>query len=324
MDAEATEKALGTSNFDENGDFLQRNKVADVTHKERLADDNIADKDLPIDNFKKPRMLRNSAKSRITSRHVNPLFLLLRMVFEMLLLRRLCFLLVLTDFVSAYQQKFAIEPQDQSAVIGSRVTLPCRVVHKAGQLQWTKDDFGLGTHRHLMGYERYKMIGSDEEGDYSLDIRDVTIDDDALYQCQVSTGPKGEAAIRSKSARLTVLVPPEPPKILKGPVLEAVEDSEVMLECVSVGGKPAAEITWVDNDGGVFSQGVTYTVEQMSDGRRFIARSQLRLRPRRHHHEQTYTCQAQNTADRAYRAATVKLKHQGETAICSVNKTRKT
>lgn len=56
----------------------------------------------------------------------------------------------------------------QSAVVGSRVTLPCRVEGKVGQLQWTKDDFGLGTHRHLTGYERYKMVGSDEEGNYSL------------------------------------------------------------------------------------------------------------------------------------------------------------
>lgn len=53
----------------------------------------------------------------------------------------------------------------------------------------------------------------------------------------------GELAIRSKYARLTVLVPPEPPKILKGPTIEAVEDREIMLECVSVGGKPAAEVS---------------------------------------------------------------------------------
>ncbi|CAK1549214.1 unnamed protein product [Leptosia nina] len=154
------------------------------------------------------------------------------------------------------------------------------------------------------------MIGSDEEGDYSLDIRDVTLDDDAMYQCQVSTGPRGETAIRSRSARLTVLVPPEPPKILKGPVLQAVEDRDVDLECVSVGGKPAAEITWVDSDGGVLSQGVTYAVEEMSDGRRYTARSVLRLRPRRQHHNQTFVCQAQNTADRAYKATTIKIKVQ--------------
>lgn len=36
------------------------------------------------------------------------------------------------------------------------------------RLQWTKDDFGLGWHRNLSGFERYKMIGSDEEGDFSL------------------------------------------------------------------------------------------------------------------------------------------------------------
>nr|CAI5822143.1 unnamed protein product [Callosobruchus analis] len=62
------------------------------------------------------------------------------------------------------EQKFAMEPQDQTAVVGSRVTLPCRVIGKSGILQWTKDDFGLGTHRNLSGFERYTMIGSDEEG----------------------------------------------------------------------------------------------------------------------------------------------------------------
>ncbi|XP_069363228.1 irregular chiasm C-roughest protein-like isoform X2 [Maniola hyperantus] len=325
MDTDETDKvAFKTNIFDENGDIILENKIANEILEENLADFKIEDVDIPKENIKRRGILKNAAKSRITSRHANPLFLLLRIVSGMFLMKILAFLFLLTSCVSAYQQKFAIEPQDQSAVVGSRVTLPCRVVHKAGQLQWTKDDFGLGTHRHLMGYERYKMIGSDEEGDYSLDIRDVSIDDDALYQCQVSTGPRGEAAIRSKSARLTVLVPPEPPKITKGPVLEAVEDSEVMLECVSVGGKPAAEITWVDSDGGVLSQGVTYTAEQMSDGRRFIARSTLRLRPRRHHHDQTYTCQAQNTADRAYRSATVKLKIQYAPKVRVVIKSRST
>lgn len=54
----------------------------------------------------------------------------------------------------------------QTAIVGSRVTLPCRVVGKSGVLQWTKDDFGLGAHRNLSGYERYSMVGSDEEGEF--------------------------------------------------------------------------------------------------------------------------------------------------------------
>ncbi len=50
------------------------------------------------------------------------------------------------------------------AAIGEHVTLPCRVVNKLGTMQWTRDDFGLGTDRNLTGFKRYKMTGSDEEG----------------------------------------------------------------------------------------------------------------------------------------------------------------
>lgn len=80
------------------------------------------------------------------------------------------------------EQQFAMEPQDQVAVVGTRVILPCRVLNKKGILQWTKDDFGLGTRRRLAAFERYSMIGSDEEGDYSLNIYPVQLEDDAKYQ----------------------------------------------------------------------------------------------------------------------------------------------
>lgn len=61
-------------------------------------------------------------------------------------------------------QRFEREPEDQTAVVGETVILGCRVLNKAGVLQWTKDDFGLGSDRNLTGFERYSMIGSDEEG----------------------------------------------------------------------------------------------------------------------------------------------------------------
>lgn len=35
-------------------------------------------------------------------------------------------------------QRFAMEPQDQTAIVGSRVTLPCRVIEKQGTLQVSK------------------------------------------------------------------------------------------------------------------------------------------------------------------------------------------
>lgn len=88
-------------------------------------------------------------------------------------------------------QKFTVEPENLSANAGTKVTLPCRVIGKHGLLQWTKDDFGLGTDRNLTGFERYSMIGIEEDGDHNLRIDNVTLEDDAKYQCQVSPGPQG-------------------------------------------------------------------------------------------------------------------------------------
>ncbi|XP_075214168.1 irregular chiasm C-roughest protein-like [Lycorma delicatula] len=205
------------------------------------------------------------------------------------------------------EQKFAIEPQDQTAIVGSRVTLPCRVVNKVGDLQWTKDDFGLGTHRNLTGFERYSMVGSDEEGDYSLDIYPVMLEDDAKYQCQVSSGPQGQEPVRSRYATLTVLTPPEPPRIVQGDHLLTTEDREIELECISLAGKPAAEITWIDGFGNVLRDGIEYLLDPLPDGRRFTAKSILKLTPKKEHHNTTFTCQAQNTADRTYRSAKLRL-----------------
>ena len=91
----------------------------------------------------------------------------------------------------AANQQFAKEPQDISAAIGSKVVLPCQVIGKQGVLQWTKDDFGLGTHRNLTAFDRYTMVGEEEDGDHNLQIDAVQMEDDAKYQCQVSPGPQG-------------------------------------------------------------------------------------------------------------------------------------
>lgn len=76
-----------------------------------------------------------------------------------------------------------------------------------------------------------------------MDIYPVTLDDDARYQCQVSVGALGQPGIRSRFATLTVLIPPEPPRIVQGDYLLTTEDREIELECVSHGGKPAAEVS---------------------------------------------------------------------------------
>lgn len=72
-------------------------------------------------------------------------------------------------------------------------------------------------------------------------------------------------------------------------------------------GTRIAQITWIDGLGNVLTTGIDYMKEPLSDSRRVTAKSILKLTPKKHHHNTTFTCQAQNTADRTYRAAKLKL-----------------
>ncbi|KAF2368749.1 CD80-like immunoglobulin C2-set [Trinorchestia longiramus] len=193
------------------------------------------------------------------------------------------------------RQRFANQPSPQTAVIGSTVVLPCRVIDMVGELQWTRDDFGLGNERELTAFKRYKMIGSHEEGDYSLRISPVTLEDDAEFQCQV-TGVGDVKGVRSQSAKLTVYVPPERPEIIQGPVVTSTAGAGVQIECVSRGGKPAAEIQWLDGAGREFREGVQYTTDLLEDNHRQDAKSTLSFVATKEHHNAILTCTASNPA----------------------------
>lgn len=65
------------------------------------------------------------------------------------------------------------------------------------------------------------------------------------------------------------------------------------------------QITWIDGLGNVLTKGIEYVKEPLSDSRRITAKSILKLVPKKEHHNTTFTCQAQNTADRTYRAAKI-------------------
>ena len=78
------------------------------------------------------------------------------------------------------KQRFLTEPKSTSVLEGGDLVLGCSVADQVGELQWTRDDFGLGTDRELVGYSRYKMVGAD------LHITNVSLaEDDAKFQCQV-------------------------------------------------------------------------------------------------------------------------------------------
>ena len=75
-----------------------------------------------------------------------------------------------------------------------------------------------------------------------MDIHPVDLDDDARFQCQIGAAD-GIKPIRSQYAILTVLVPPELPKLMPtGDLMKTVEGRQVELRCESRGGEPASEV----------------------------------------------------------------------------------
>lgn len=204
------------------------------------------------------------------------------------------------------QQRFAIEPTDRTAILGDTVVLACRVIDKAGTLQWTRDGFGLGADRDLSGFPRYSMVGSDEEGDFSLQIGRVTLEDDATFQCQVGA-VNDVKGIRSRSAPLTVFVPPKPPKIVQGTFLKTTAGMTVELTCESHAGKPPAELTWLDGNGNVVTEGVEYKTEQLSDTKLANAAITWTFSPSREHDSKTFTCRSENKALKQPMLATIRM-----------------
>ena len=56
------------------------------------------------------------------------------------------------------KQEFLDQPENITVREGGEVRLNCVVNNKLGTLQWTRDDFGLGTSRELAGYSRLENI----------------------------------------------------------------------------------------------------------------------------------------------------------------------
>ena len=148
------------------------------------------------------------------------------------------------------------------------------------------------------GYPRYKMVGEEEAGEFSLEISRLDTEDDAVFQCQVrpvtchvsrvtramlQVSAMGDVgAIRSSPAQVSVVLvrlvadmrvvlqvsvmsPPGRPLILTpqgghaGTVTVAAGE-ELQLQCVSSGGRPAAEVNVTHGYGEQLSQNCFATV----------------------------------------------------------------
>ncbi|CAB1433129.1 unnamed protein product [Pleuronectes platessa] len=184
---------------------------------------------------------------------------------------------------------FSQQPQDLVVVAGQPVTLPCTIPGYHGVVLWIKDGLALGVGRDLAGYPRYTVIGDHGSGEHHLRIQRVELMDDAVFECQAV-----QAAMRSRPARLTVLVPPEDPVISGGPVVSLRAGDPLNLTCHADNAKPAASIIWIRN--GEVLNGAMYSKSLLRDGRRESTVSTLYLSASNIETGQQIICKASNKA----------------------------
>uniref|UniRef100_A0A3P9NBB5 Kirre like nephrin family adhesion molecule 3 n=1 Tax=Poecilia reticulata TaxID=8081 RepID=A0A3P9NBB5_POERE len=207
----------------------------------------------------------------------------------------LCFILLIGSnlsllfFCQGVEAMFSQQPEDLVVVAGQPVTLPCTIPGYHGIVLWIKDGLALGVGRDLSGYPRYTVIGDHGLGEHHLRIQRVELMDDAVFECQAV-----QAAMRSRPARLTVLVPPDDPVIGGGPVVSLRAGDPLNLTCHADNAKPAASIIWIRN--GEVLNGAMYSKTLLRDGRRESTVSTLYLSPSNIETGQQIICKASNKA----------------------------
>ncbi|KAL4618259.1 kin of IRRE-like protein 1 [Arapaima gigas] len=196
--------------------------------------------------------------------------------------------------------RFSQEPADQSVILGQRAVLSCVVFNYSGIVQWTKDGLALGIGDDLRAWPRYRVLRGMEMGQYDLEILSAELSDDSLYECQAT-----EEALRSRRAKLTVLVPPGDPVIYEGPQVLLRAGEAYNLSCVSRGAKPPARIHWEKD--GMTMEGSFSVIEVLADRKRTTTRSFLPLLPADTDTGRNITCVSSNAAAPGGKRSTVSL-----------------
>ncbi|KAJ8409811.1 hypothetical protein AAFF_G00218700 [Aldrovandia affinis] len=216
------------------------------------------------------------------------------------------------SFHKVWTARFSQEPADQSVVLGERVVLSCVVFNYSGIVQWTKDGLALGIGEDLRAWPRYRVLRRVEAGQYNLEISAAELSDDSLYECQAT-----EAALRSRRAKLTVLIPPDEPVIDGGPQILLTAGVPYNLSCVSRGAKPPAHIEW--HRDGVPQEGAISITEVLPDRKRVTTRSFLPVFPVDTDTGRNFTCVTSNLAIPTGKRTTVALNvHHPPTVTLSI------
>ncbi|XP_051535079.1 nephrin [Myxocyprinus asiaticus] len=191
------------------------------------------------------------------------------------------------------QQAFKTEPRNVTVRAGSTALLKCEVLRASGAIQWVKDGLLLGPQRSLPGYPRYSMTGDQQRGQYHLQILNVSLEDDAPYECQVGRSVSSRAIV-SRTAWLNVQIPPSQPYIQLESDEPWVEGEEHTVTCIAPDAKPPAEITMF-KDGEELKEADSFTMSGSQD-KLLNTHTEVVIRARSSDDGRRLTCRTKNPA----------------------------
>ncbi|XP_064425539.1 nephrin [Latimeria chalumnae] len=194
------------------------------------------------------------------------------------------------------QQAFQVEPDDTTVREGETAILICQVSNPSGDVQWVKDGLLLGPDRTMPGFSRYSMVGNSSKGDFHLQIEHAQLADDAAYECQVGRSQMSHGIV-SRTALLSVLVPPKKPQIKEhseDTVITWVAGVEYTVTCTVEDAKPAAEIRFTKS--GVELSGDDSMASQGSDVKLFNTESVIKITPESSDNGNQVACAVLNPA----------------------------
>ncbi|XP_053363734.1 nephrin [Clarias gariepinus] len=191
------------------------------------------------------------------------------------------------------QQAFRTEPRNVTVRAGATALLKCEVLRASGTVQWVKDGLLLGPHRSLPGHPRYTMTGDENRGQYHLQIKDVRLEDDSPYECQVGRSETSHPIV-SRTVWINVQIPPSKPRITQDSEEPWVEGNEYTVTCIAPDAKPAADII-LFKDGEMLTDTTSYTTAGSED-KLLDTYSKVTIRPHRSDDGRPLLCRVKNPA----------------------------
>ena len=202
------------------------------------------------------------------------------------------------------------ESQNVFSLLGQMFRLACDVNNKTEECQWTKDGSSLATDPYATGFSRYSLDMTGSNG-CVLIIDPVQFEDEGLYHCQV--GAATGVATKSKPVNLTVNHEPGLPHILQtkhGDVMKVLEGEEIVVECESQGGKPAADIVWKHKDGADILASEVVDIVTRKDDKIFKTHSMLKFIPMKDEELICTSFSDQFSASKVSTALKIKIKYK--------------